>query len=126
MSTDLTVTPAHAYPSETPPTPPIPTQMRALAHRMLELDDEQQLRELLDSSLPHDCNIHHLYGAMVGAIQLNKVYLVVELLRRGLPISPLDVLEAVKAKAKEVLTIFFNNGWDINKPMGAMSPPALA
>lgn len=106
MSADPTFMHDHAGQSETPP---IPTQMLSLAHCLLELDDEQQMRELLDSTLSQDCNIHHLSGAMVDAIRSNKVYLVKELLRRKLPISPLYVFEAVKAKAKEVLTIFFNS-----------------
>ena len=45
--------------------------------------------------------------------------------RRNLPMSPIYVLEAVKAKAKDILTTFFTNAWDINKPMGAMEPPIL-
>jgi hypothetical protein len=63
---------------------------------------------------------------MVDSIRLNKVSLVKELLRCGMPISPTYVLEAVKAKAKDILTILFDNGWDINTQMGGMEPPILA
>lgn len=122
MSTDPTV--VHRYASHSNG-PPIPARMLSLAHRLRELDDEQQLRELLASTLSDDCNIRHLYGAILDAIWSNKVYLVEELLRHRMPISRLYVVEAVKAKAKEVLTIFFNNGWDINKPMCRFSPPSL-
>ena len=109
--------------SETPP--PIPKQMRSFVHRLQELDDEQQLRELLDNSLSDDCEVRHLSGLMTDAIRSNKNFLVEELLRRNLPMPPIYVLEAVKAKAKDILTTFFINAWDINKPMGAMDPPIL-
>lgn len=109
--------------SETPP--PIPKQMRSFVHRLRELDDEQQLRELLDNSLSDDCEVRHLSGLMIDAIRSNKNFLVEELLRRNLPMSPIYVLEAVKAKAKDILTTFFTKAWDINKPMGRMDPPIL-
>jgi hypothetical protein len=93
--------------------------MRSFVHRLQELD-EQQLRELLDNSLSDDCEVRHLSGLMIDAIKSNKNFLVEELLRRNLPMSPIYVLEAVKAKAKDILTTFFTNAWDINKPMGRM------
>jgi hypothetical protein len=40
--------------------------------------------------------------------------------------SPIYVLEAVKAKVKDILTSFFITSWDINKPMDRMSPHVLA
>jgi hypothetical protein len=40
--------------------------------------------------------------------------------------SPIYFLEAVvKAKAKDILTTFFTDYRDINKPMGGMDPPIL-
>jgi hypothetical protein len=62
---------------------------------------------------------------MIDAVKSNKICLVKELLRRNLPMSPIYVLEAVKAKAKDILSTFFTNAWDINKPMGGMDPPVL-
>jgi hypothetical protein len=109
--------------SETPA--PIPKQIRSFVHRLQELNDEQQLRELLDDGLSDECEVRHLSGLMIDAIRSNKNFLVEELLRRNLPMSPIYVLEAVKAKAKDILTTFFTNYRDINKPMGGMDPPIL-
>jgi hypothetical protein len=109
--------------SETPP--PIPKQMRSFVHRLQELDDEQHLRELLDNGLSDDCEVRHLSGLMIDAIRSNKNFLVEELLCRNLPMSPIYVLEAVKAKAKDILTTFVTNAWDINKPMRRMVPTIL-
>ena len=53
---------------------------------------------------------------MVDALKSNKIYLVKELLRRNLPVSPIYVLEAVKAKVKDILASFFITSWDFNKP----------
>ncbi|KAJ5454906.1 hypothetical protein N7530_012675 [Penicillium desertorum] len=109
--------------SETPP--PVPRQMLSLIHRLEELDDDQQLRQLLDHSFSDDWDVRHLSGVMIDAIRSNKIWLVQELLRRNLPMSPIYVLEAVKAKAKDILSTFFAKAWDINKPMGRMDPPLL-
>lgn len=104
---------------------PIPTQMLSLTHRLKELDNERELRDFLNRTLADEGDIRHLAGGMVDAIRSNNVYLVKELLRRKLPISPVYVFEAVNAKAKDILTTFFDSGWDINKPMSGMDPPIL-
>jgi hypothetical protein len=105
--------------------PPIPAKTLLLAHQLPELG-EQQLREYLDRTVRDGSDIRHLYETMLDAIRSNKVYLVKELLRCKMPVSPIYVLEAVKAKAKDILTAFFDNGWDINTPMSGMDPPILA
>lgn len=102
--------------------------MLSLAYLIQELridDNEQQWRGFLDSTLSDDCDIRNLSEVMVYAVRLNKVCLVQELLRRKLPMSPIYVFEAVKARAKDVLESFFHNGWDINKPMSRMDPPII-
>ncbi|KAJ5236044.1 hypothetical protein N7489_006135 [Penicillium chrysogenum] len=101
--------------------PPIPAKTLLLVHQIPELG-EQQLREFLDRTVRDGHDIRHLYQVMIDAIRSNKVYLVKELLRCEMPISSIYVREAVKGKAKDILTVFFDNGWDINTPMSGMSP----
>jgi hypothetical protein len=62
---------------------------------------------------------------IVEAIKRDDAELITELLCYGLPISYLYLEEAVKLKAKNILEAFFTNGWDINQPMGDLSPPLL-
>lgn len=116
-------TPGHISRFGTPPS--IPAKTLLLVHQVPELG-EQQLREFLDRSVRDGCDIRHFYEVMIDAIRLNEVYLVKELLRCNIPISSIYVLEAVKGKAKDILAAFFDNGWDINAPMGGMDPPILA
>ncbi|KAJ5360749.1 hypothetical protein N7517_009940 [Penicillium concentricum] len=96
----------------------------SLARRLPELS-EPQLRECLDHTIRDNCDIRHFYDVMLNAISSNKVYLVKELLRYKLPISPIYILEAINAKAKDILASFFDNGWDINTLMSGMEPPIL-
>ncbi|CAG8078950.1 unnamed protein product [Penicillium salamii] len=105
--------------------PPLPAKTLVIAHQLPGIG-EQQLREFLDRAVGDGCNIRHFYEAMVDAIRSNKMYLVNELLRCKMPVSPIYVLEAVKSKATDILTVFFDNGWDINMPMSGMEPPILA
>lgn len=105
--------------------PSIPTQTLSAVHHMHHLEDEQQLRECLDRTLAADNNVHHLADLMSHAISSNKVFLVKELLRRKMPLTSWYVHKALEAKAKDILEIFFDNGWDINQPMSTMNPPIL-
>ncbi|CAG8394471.1 unnamed protein product [Penicillium salamii] len=102
--------------------PPLPAKTLLIAHQLPEIG-EQHLRELLDRSIRDGCNISHFYEVMVDAVRSNKVYLVKELLRCKMPVSLIYVLEAVKAKAKDILAVIFENRWDINMPMSGMDPP---
>lgn len=126
MSANLILQQGHISRSETPP--PIPNQMFSLVYHIQALgidDDEQQLQDFLDHILSDDYDVRHLSGVMSYAIWSNKVCIMKELLCRGLPMSPIYVFEAVKARAKDILEIFFHNGWDINRPMSEMEPPIL-
>lgn len=124
MSADLVLQQCHISRSKTPL--PIPNQMLSLDHHIQDIDyDKRQLQDFLDHTLSDDYNIHHLSGAMSYAVWSNKVCITKELLHCGLPESPIYVFEAVKVRAKDVLEIFFDNGWDINRPMSQMEPPIL-
>ena len=113
------------YTSRVQTPPPIPAKRLLLVQQLPRLS-EQQLREFLDRTIRDDCDIRHFYEVMIDAIRSNKVYLVNELLQHKMPVSPIYVLEAVKARAKTILTSFFNNGWDINTSMSRTDPPILA
>lgn len=43
----------------------------------------------------------------------------------GVPLFPVYIYETIKTKtnAKDILEILFENGWDINHPMGPNGPP---
>ena len=117
----------HISPCETPP--PTSNQIPFLINHIQELgieDDEQQLRDFLDRTFSNDPNVCQFSGLMSYAIQSNKLCLVEELICCKPLISPIYVVEAVKARAKGVLEIFFDHGWDINRQMGEMKPPVLA
>jgi len=78
----------------------------------------EKFRDLLDSlhlDIPFD--IHDLDTIMVDAIRWDDTYFTMELLSHGLPLAPDYALEAAKSKAKKVLEIFFEHGWDINNPV---------
>ncbi|KAJ5374658.1 hypothetical protein N7517_006664 [Penicillium concentricum] len=116
--------PKKGYMSRVGTPPPIPAKTLLSAHQLPELG-EQQLQECLDRTVRDGCDIRHFYEVMLGAIRSNKVYLVKELLRYKIPVSPIYILEAVKVKAKDILIAFFDNGWDINTPMSGIDPPIL-
>ena len=127
MSASLILQQDHISRGGTPP--PTSNQIPSLIHHIQELgieDNEQQLRDFFDRTLSDDHNVRQFSGVMSYAIWSNKVRLVEELLRRKMPLSPLYVVEAVKARAKGVLEKFFHHGWDINRQMGEMEPPVLA
>lgn len=117
-------TPIQGYVRPVITPPPIPAKTLLLVHQLPELR-EQQLGEFLDRTICDGYDIHHFYEAMVDAIRSNKVYLVKELLRCNIPISRRCVREALEAKAKDILTTFFDNGWDINTPLSIMESPIL-
>lgn len=104
-------------------TPPIPVETLSLVHRIPGLD-EHQLRRFFDSIIP-DCDICNFYGAMIGAIGSNNMYLVKELLRNKMPMSPIHIVEATKPNAKDILTLFFENGWNINTPIDEINSPPM-
>ncbi|KAJ5521362.1 hypothetical protein N7527_005477, partial [Penicillium freii] len=67
------------------------------------------LREFLNRSVRNSCDIRHFYEVIIDTIRSNKVYLVKELLRYNIPISSIYILEAIRGKAKDILTVFFDN-----------------
>lgn len=127
MCANLALPQDHISRCETPP--PTSNQTPSLIHHIQELgieDDEQQLRDFFDHTFFGDHDVRRFSGVMSYAIWSHKLCLVRELLRRQLPISPMYVLEAVKARAKDIMELFFHHGWDINRPMNEMGPPVLA
>lgn len=121
------------YPRAGKLTPPVPPRvsnqtLQNLKQSCIQTDFEGFKTTLGSSSLGSDSrdpNIFYMSGVMVQAIKLGRTCFVKELLRRGLPLSPLYVYEALKADAKGILGSLLENGWDINQPMCLMHPPIL-
>lgn len=119
--------------SITPPSVPshAPTQaLQELEHFCIQGDLERFRSTLNSSSIGdslHDFNIVNLSGVMIQAIKLGRTCFVKELLRHEVPLFPVYIYEAIgtKTNAKDILEILFENGCDINHPMGAMDPPIL-
>lgn len=97
----------------------------ALNNELLVLRDSE-LGPRLDRAMREGEDIRYLYQAMQDAVWMHRETLVKELLRCKMPISSTYVETAAQAKAKNILTIFFDNGWDINTPLDEMTPPVLA
>ncbi|KAJ5209136.1 hypothetical protein N7449_003515 [Penicillium cf. viridicatum] len=124
------------YPKASITPPPVPSHapiqaLQELEHFCIQGDLERFQSTLNSSSIGdslYDSNIVNLPGVMIQAIKLGRTCFVKELLRREVPLFPVYIYEAVKTKtnAKDILEILFENGWDINHPMGAMDPPILS
>jgi hypothetical protein len=83
-------------------------------------------RDMLDSLISNDkFDIHDLDTIMMDAIRNNDTQFTLELLSHGLPLLPDYALEATKWKAKNFFELFFEKGWDINKPISQAQPPLL-
>ncbi|KAJ5399233.1 hypothetical protein N7465_009722, partial [Penicillium sp. CMV-2018d] len=116
--------------------PPVPSHapiqaLQDLEHFCIQGDLERFQSTLNGSSIGdslHDSNIVKLSGVMIQAIKLGRTCFVKELLCHEVPLFPRYINEAIKTKAnaKDILEILFENGWDINHPMGAMDPPILS
>lgn len=123
------------YPKASITPPPVPSHapiqaLQDLEHFCIQGDLERFQSTLNGSSIGdslHDSNIVNLSGVMIQAIKLGRTCFVKELLRHAVPLFPRYINEAIKTKAnaKDILEILFENGWDINHPMGAMDPPIL-
>ncbi|KAJ5453898.1 uncharacterized protein N7458_004854 [Penicillium daleae] len=84
-------------------------------------------RDMLDSLASNDkFEIHDLDTIMMDAIRNNDTQFTLELLSQGLSLLPDYALEATKWKAKNVLELFFEKGWDINKAISEAQPPLLS
>lgn len=66
-----------------------------------------------------------LYHSLSRAIQKKDVEIVKFLLDSGVAGNDLPGEVAVRARAYEVLELFFEYGWDINKPICMTEPPVL-
>ncbi|RHZ50754.1 hypothetical protein CDV55_102045 [Aspergillus turcosus] len=89
----------------------------------------EKFRNELDSlptgTHPRCFDIHDLDTLMIDAIRRDDPQFTMELLHRGLPLDPDYVLEAAKSRARSVLEMFFNEGWDINKPISEVNRRCL-
>ena len=70
-------------------------------------------------------DIVDLHDVMMLAIQHDRVEFVSILLFHGLPIDASYTQKATVCKAKGVLECLIKAGWDINEPVGTLTPPVL-
>lgn len=113
--------------------PPIPTctpiQVIENLRSLYAEKNIQGFRDVLDShsdsSYLRHFEIRDLDTVMIDAIRQDNTRFTTELLCRGLPLVPDYVLEAAKFKAKRVLELFFEKGWNINSPISQAQPPVL-
>lgn len=86
----------------------------------------EKFRDILNSfHLDTRFDIRDLDAVMIDAIRQDDTLFTTELLSHGLPLAPDYALEAAKSKAKKVLEIFFEKGWDINNSISQAQPPVL-
>ncbi|KAJ5570604.1 uncharacterized protein N7459_010034 [Penicillium hispanicum] len=87
----------------------------------------EKFRDVLDSlrSDPR-FDIRDLDTIMIDAIRHDNTRFTEELLSHGLPLVPGYALEATQSKARNVLEMFFEKGWDINHPISGAQPPLLS
>lgn len=89
--------------------------------------DFRQFRSDFDaiSSSQGDFDVCDLSAIMVEAIERDNALFIKELLDRGLPMDPVYASQAIRAKAKNALSIFIQSGWNINQPISQLKPPVL-
>lgn len=69
---------------------------------------------------------HLLAPALCTAVESDQVAVVAYLLGRGAVVTEGLVLLATESRSRGILQLFFEHGWDINKPIDFFRPPALA
>lgn len=85
--------------------------------------DARRFRELL-SAIPQD-DIRDLDPVIMAAVRYQCPEIVSDLVRRGFPVHSDHVLEAIKYKSKDILSVFWRNGWGINEPVSELKPSVL-
>lgn len=76
---------------------------------------------------PGDPGLWPFNLVLIRAIEENKSHIVSYVLGTGLNLGTLAIRTALDNKSSiETFQVFFENGWDINAPLGEIEPPALA
>ena len=68
----------------------------------------------------------HLRSALHAATQQNRPSIVSYLLDEGFMVDFVAVSKAIKGKCTEILQLFIDHGWKINRIQGARMAPALS
>ena len=58
-------------------------------------------------------------------IRDNNIPLILNLLRDGFHVSTSIARQAVEYRARDIIQVFLDNGWDINDPVSETEPPVL-
>lgn len=112
-------------PSQIPPVPTTTPVEFIEELRSLFLDhDINAFRGVLEAHEDR-FDIRDLDPLMIDAIRRDDTQFTTELLRRGLSLVPDYAVKATEARAKNVLEVFFANGWVINRAVSGGKPPIL-
>lgn len=71
-------------------------------------------------------NIHDLSPVMYEAVRQDCAAAVRELLRYGMDMRYTFAVAAIRAKAKDSLGVFLQQGWDVNAPISETEPTVFA
>lgn len=82
--------------------------------------------ELLRRSWADDFAVSYLGRALRPAASNRHTSAVAYLLEQGVPVNSSHVQSATEGRNTEVLALYFNGHWDINKEIDWAVPPALA
>ncbi|KAK5805912.1 hypothetical protein VI817_000170 [Penicillium citrinum] len=105
-------------------TPPLFSELYSENSCLLRLNNKQT-DEIADRPIV-DLDPQILSALIIAGIRSDNLRLITKVLAKGVTISAAYVLEATTAKRKEILLELFGHGWDVNQPIGPMTPPILA
>ncbi|KAL2869729.1 ankyrin repeat domain-containing protein [Aspergillus lucknowensis] len=120
-------------PSTAPPVTRLPSPPRQTPQPILDemqaacsARDFPRFKMTFDRWTSYGFDIHELSNIMMQAVQDNFPEIISTLLSHGQPIYNSYAIQAVRSKATGVLNTFMEHGWDVNQPMGELSPTVLA
>ncbi|KAB8356452.1 hypothetical protein FH972_024035 [Carpinus fangiana] len=96
----------------------------ALVQRATQNGDCAGVRAAL-AAAGDDLEIVSCTAALADAVQGNHVSVAAILLEHGLKLQTSHLRTAVQGRRFEMLQMFLGHGWEINRPLGKSTPPAL-
>lgn len=97
----------------------------AEAEEKCETGDESVL-QVSEHLVQYGTDAREFTYCLTAAVTSGKESIVRKLLSLGVPFMSEDIDIAVSQNAKNLLELFVQYGWDINKPFAWNSPPLLA
>ncbi|KAB5515669.1 ankyrin repeat protein [Coniochaeta sp. 2T2.1] len=113
--------------------PPRPQSLRHIPKEVIEqlklaasINDLPTIDNLLEihftTNTSCQSDINNLHPVLSEALKRDHTTVVTKLLSYSMKMHYLPVIEAIHAKAKKSLEVFFQNGYDINKPISETKP----